>query len=68
MMPSLTEWKEKFYEQLLPDDRISAFPEFSAQVTGYVQSPSRQEGLHATADVGGGTLDVTIFKSLAGQR
>ena len=51
-------------EQLLPDDRFNAFPEFSAQVTGYVRSPSSQEGLHATADVGGGTLDVTIFNVL----
>ena len=51
-------------EQLLPHDRFNAFPEFSAQVTGYVRSPSSQEGLHATADVGGGTLDVTIFNVL----
>ena len=53
--------EKEVLERLLPDDRINAFPEFSAQVTGYVRSPSSQEGLHATVDVGGGTLDVTIF-------
>lgn len=60
----LQEKDSEVLEQLLPEDRIHAFPEFSAQVTGYVRSPSSQEGLHATVDVGGGTLDVTIFKVL----
>lgn len=60
----LDEMESEVLEQLLPDDRINAFPEFSAQITGYVRSPSSQEGLHATADVGGGTLDVTIFNVL----
>ncbi len=45
----------------LPLDRINAFPEFSAQVAGYVQSPRREDGLHCMVDVGGGTLDVTLF-------
>ena len=48
-------------EQALPEDRVNPFPEFSAQVAGYVQSPRRRDGLHAMVDVGGGTLDVTIF-------
>lgn len=48
-------------EQTLPADRVNLFPEFSAQVAAYVQSPRRREGLHAMVDVGGGTLDVTVF-------
>ncbi|MCY4311297.1 MAG: hypothetical protein OXC54_08320, partial [Rhodospirillaceae bacterium] len=48
-------------EPILPDDRISAFPEFAAQLAGYVRSPRRRDGLHVTVDVGGGTLDVTVF-------
>jgi hypothetical protein len=51
----------EFKARLLPDDRITAFPEFTAQIAGYVQSPRRQDDLHAMVDVGGGTLDVTIF-------
>ena len=47
--------------QDLPYDRIHAFPEFSAQLSGYVRSPRRRDGLHVTVDVGGGTLDVTVF-------
>jgi len=30
-------------------------------MAGYVQSPQRQRGLHALADVGGGTLDLVTF-------
>ena len=51
----------RYADRLLPEDRISTFPEFSAQLAGYVRSPRRQDGLHATVDVGGGTLDVTVF-------
>jgi len=40
---------------------LAVFPEFVAQMAGYVQSPQRQRGLHALADVGGGTLDVVTF-------
>lgn len=46
---------------LLPNDRINAFPEFAAQLAGYVRSARRRDGLHVTVDVGGGTLDVTVF-------
>ena len=46
---------------LLPDDRINAFPEFAAQLTGYTRSPRHFEDLHAMIDIGGGTLDVTVF-------
>ena len=45
----------------LPRDRVNAFPEFCAQLAGYVRSPRRRDGLHVTVDVGGGTLDVTVF-------
>ena len=55
------EFPEEHVERLLPADRINAFPEFSAQVAGYVRSPRRQDGLHTMVDVGGGTLDVTVF-------
>ncbi len=37
------------------------YPEFVAQMAGYMQSPQKQKGLHALVDVGGGTLDVVTF-------
>jgi hypothetical protein len=40
---------------------IGLFPEFVAQVTGYVRSPRRQDDLHLLVDVGAGTVDVTTF-------
>ena len=42
-------------------EAVSLFPEFIAQVTGYVRSPLRQSDLHLLVDVGAGTLDATIF-------
>lgn len=42
-------------------EAISLFPEFVAQVTGYVRSPLRQPDLHLLVDVGAGTLDATVF-------
>lgn len=45
-------------------DLVSApgiFPEFVAQMAGYMQSPQRVGGLHSLVDVGGGTLDVVTF-------
>lgn len=45
----------------LPDDRFGVFPEFAAQIAGYVRSPLGRDGLHANVDVGGGTLDFTVF-------
>lgn len=48
-------------DRKLPDDRFNAFPEFAAQLTGYTRSPRHLEDLHAMIDVGGGTLDVTVF-------
>ena len=54
-------------DRLLPDDRINAFPEFAAQLTGYTRSPRHQTDLHAMIDVGGGTVDVTVFNVLLRQ-
>lgn len=48
-------------DRLIHPDAIGLFPEFVAQVTGYVRSPQRQEDLHALMDVGAGTVDVTVF-------
>ena len=52
---------ERYSDRLLPDDRFHAFPEFAAQLTGYTRSPRHQKDLHAMIDIGGGTVDVTIF-------
>lgn len=43
---------------------FGVFPEFVAQVSSYVQTPLRKEGLHVMVDAGGGTLDVTVFMVL----
>jgi hypothetical protein len=46
---------------ILSHDVINLFPEFAAQIVGYVQSPSRREYSHLLIDVGAGTLDVAMF-------
>lgn len=43
------------------EERINCFPEFVAQITGYVRSPRRRKHSHLIADVGAGTLDVSLF-------
>lgn len=45
--------------------RISVFPEIVPQVASYVKSKQRREGVHVFVDVGGGTLDVTVFQVLS---
>jgi hypothetical protein len=45
----------------LHPEAISVFPEFVAQLTGYVRSPLRQPDLHLLVDIGAGTFDVTVF-------
>jgi len=40
---------------------VEVFPEFVAQMAGYMQSSQRVSGLHALIDVGGGTLDVVTY-------
>lgn len=46
---------------------FKVFPEFVAQVSSYVQTPLRKEGVHVMVDAGGGTLDVTVFMVLPWQ-
>jgi len=62
-MTDAVEITEAWQNQNNPPDlsALDVFPEFVAQMAGYVQSPQRQRGLHALADVGGGTLDVVTF-------
>lgn len=45
----------------LPVGHLSLFPEFIAQIVGYVQSPSRRLHSHLLVDIGAGTLDVAFF-------
>jgi len=45
----------------LHEEAISPFPEFVAQITGYVRSPLRTDDLHFLVDVGAGTVDATVF-------
>ena len=59
--PEILGDKNKAAYRHLHPEAISVFPEFVAQVTGYVRSPLRQSGLHLLVDVGAGTLDATIF-------
>jgi hypothetical protein len=46
---------------LIAADEITLFPEFLAQIAGYVRSPGRQSDLHMLVDVGAGTMDATTF-------
>lgn len=48
-------------ERKLHRDMIDAFPEFVAQIQGYINSMQRAPGIHVLADVGAGTVDVTVF-------
>ncbi len=48
-------------EFALHPDRIEAFPEFVAQIQGYISSPQRKPGIHALVDVGACTIDTTVF-------
>ena len=48
-------------EPSIHPDKIGLFPEFVAQIMGYVRSPSRQPDLHALVDIGAGTVDITVF-------
>lgn len=48
-------------DRLLAPDMFACFPEFAAQLGGYVRSPQRQPDLHALIDIGAGTVDVTTF-------
>ena len=39
----------------------AAIPELVAQLAGYSKSASKQKGLHALVDIGGGTVDMVTF-------
>jgi hypothetical protein len=45
----------------LHSDCLNLFPEFAAQIVGYVQSPSRRAFSHLLVDIGAGTIDVAMF-------
>jgi len=47
--------------KMIASDAIALFPEFVAQISGYVRSPKRREDIHAIVDVGAGTVDITTF-------
>lgn len=40
---------------------IAPIPELVAQLAGYSKSASKQRGLHALVDIGGGTVDMVTF-------
>jgi len=48
-------------DRLIFAETIGLFPEFVAQVTGYVRSPLRKQDLHLMIDVGAGTIDISVF-------
>jgi hypothetical protein len=60
LVPQGTPWcdGEKLQDLV---DLPQVHAEFVAQMAGYMQSPQRQQGLHALVDVGGGSLDVVTF-------
>lgn len=59
--PAIGTVKNDIATRMLHPDAFGLFPEFVAQVTGYVRSPLRQPDLHIIVDVGAGTVDVTVF-------
>lgn len=48
-------------DRLIHEEAFGLFPEFVAQVVGYVRSPLRKSDLHLIVDVGAGTVDISIF-------
>lgn len=48
-------------ERLIHEEAFGLFPEFVAQVVGYVRSSLRKPDLHLIVDVGAGTVDISIF-------
>ena len=51
-------------DDLLDHEMINSYPEFLAQVVGYVRSPRKQIDLHMLIDIGAGTMDCTAFNIL----
>ena len=59
-------WRESTVAQSseeceLHPDRIGVFPEFAAQIQGYISSPQRKTDIHALVDIGAGTIDSAVF-------
>ncbi|MDD2732651.1 MAG: hypothetical protein PHF56_01820 [Desulfuromonadaceae bacterium] len=48
-------------QRMIHPEALGLFPEFVAQVVGYVRSPLRKSDLHMIVDVGAGTVDISIF-------
>ena len=48
-------------ERLIHEEAFGLFPEFVAQIAGYVRSSLRKPDLHLIVDVGAGTVDISIF-------
>ena len=48
-------------DYILHPECLNLFPEFAAQIVGYVQSPSRRKHSHLLVDIGAGTMDVAMF-------
>jgi len=48
-------------QKQLSKDSFACFPEFLAQMAGYVRSPMRENDLHMLVDVGAGTVDISVF-------
>lgn len=47
--------------EFLEAEKVEVFPEFAAQVAGYVRSSQKRKDLHLLIDVGAGTVDITTF-------
>lgn len=45
------------------DASVEVIAEFAAQLASYLQSPQREEDLHAMVDVGAGTVDFVTFNA-----
>lgn len=48
-------------DRLIHEEAFGLFPEFVAQIVGYVRSTLRKPDLHLMVDVGAGTVDISIF-------
>lgn len=62
LVNSFYQYEKKINKKdLMHDDKIGIFPEFVAQIAGYVRSPSKKDDLHLLIDIGAGTVDITTF-------
>lgn len=58
---TLSKFNNDLKNRLIHEDAFALFPEFVAQVVGYVRSPLRRPDLHMMVDIGAGTVDISIF-------